>query len=191
MRAPRRAIARAAATTSGAAAVGGAIGGVQPAYSRVISWVSARPAATDGSPRSVARNSALVVTPRTASSRRAPRRRAMAPVRSGACATTLAIRASYSGGTTLPDDTPASQRMPGPAGSTNASMRPGEGANARAGSSAQMRASTAWPRTSRSSWRNGSGSPAAIAICSWTRSTPQTISVTGCSTWRRVFISRK
>ena len=36
-----------------------------------------------------------------------------------------------------------------------------------------------------------SGSPAATRICSFTRSKPVTISVTGCSTWIRVFISMK
>jgi hypothetical protein len=34
-------------------------------------------------------------------------------------------------------------------------------------------------------------SPAAIMICAFTRSTSVTISVTGCSTWMRVFISMK
>ena len=37
----------------------------------------------------------------------------------------------------------------------------------------------------------GNGSPAATRICSSTRSRPVTSSVTGCSTCRRVFISRK
>jgi hypothetical protein len=36
-----------------------------------------------------------------------------------------------------------------------------------------------------------SGEPAAILICSLTRSMPVIISVTGCSTWMRVFISMK
>ena len=36
-----------------------------------------------------------------------------------------------------------------------------------------------------------SGSPAATRICSFTRSKLVTISVTGCSTWIRVFISMK
>ena len=36
-----------------------------------------------------------------------------------------------------------------------------------------------------------SGSPAATRSCSATRSTPRSASVTGCSTWMRVFISRK
>ncbi len=40
-------------------------------------------------------------------------------------------------------------------------------------------------------WVKGSGSPAAIRICSFTRSMPVIISVTGCSTWIRVFISMK
>jgi hypothetical protein len=35
------------------------------------------------------------------------------------------------------------------------------------------------------------GLPPAIRICSFTMSTPVTISVTGCSTWTRVFISMK
>jgi hypothetical protein len=42
-----------------------------------------------------------------------------------------------------------------------------------------------------SSWRSASGLPAAISSCHFTRSTPLTISVTGCSTWMRVFISMK
>ena len=44
---------------------------------------------------------------------------------------------------------------------------------------------------SMSSCANPSGSPAAIRSWSATRSRPVTASVTGCSTWRRVFISRK
>ena len=38
---------------------------------------------------------------------------------------------------------------------------------------------------------NESRSPAAMRICSLTMSTPVTISVTGCSTWSRVFASMK
>ena len=38
---------------------------------------------------------------------------------------------------------------------------------------------------------NDNFSPAATRNCSLTRSTPMTISVTGCSTWIRVFISMK
>ena len=40
-------------------------------------------------------------------------------------------------------------------------------------------------------YASGSGSPAATRICHSTRSCPVIISVTGCSTCRRVFISRK
>ena len=41
------------------------------------------------------------------------------------------------------------------------------------------------------SWETESCSPAAIRTCSRTMSMPVTISVTQCSTWTRVFISRK
>ena len=54
-----------------------------------------------------------------------------------------------------------------------------------------MRHSIAWPRSATSSWVNDSGSPAATRIPSLTMSMPVTISVTQCSTWTRVFISRK
>src|SRR5919109_1093151 len=49
------------------------------------------------------------------------------------------------------------------------------------------------PRTFRptSSCFQGSFAPWAISICQRTRSTPVHHSVTGCSTWSRVFISRK
>ena len=69
-------------------------------------------------------------------------------------------------------------------------MRPGQGANV-AGSSAVTRHSMACPSKAHVVLVNGSGSPAAIRICSRTRSIPVTISVTGCSTWMRVFTSRK
>ena len=49
----------------------------------------------------------------------------------------------------------------------------------------------AWPRTSTSAWEKPSGSPAAIRICVVTRSSPVSISVTGCSTWIRQLISMK
>src|SRR3989475_454460 len=67
---------------------------------------------------------------------------------------------------------------------------PGDGVK-RNGSSALMRHSIAWPRKSMSFCRTDSLSPAAMRICSWTMSTPVIISVTGCSTWMRVFISMK
>ena len=46
-------------------------------------------------------------------------------------------------------------------------------------------------RLRRRGTHGGSGSPCATAICARTRSRPVTSSVTGCSTCRRVFISRK
>ena len=48
----------------------------------------------------------------------------------------------------------------------------------------------AWPRAARSRAAAGSGAPSATISCSSTRSRPVTSSVTGCSTCRRVFISR-
>ena len=68
--------------------------------------------------------------------------------------------------------------------------QPGDGWKFRFGSSAFTRHSITWPRSAGSS-RTPSGSPAATRICSFTRSTPVIISVTGCSTWMRVFISMK
>ena len=82
-----------------------------------------------------------------------------------------------------------SMRTPRPPGRLSAVMRPGDGAKVM-GSSALMRNSMAWPR-GRMSWASLSGSPAASFICSRTRSTPNTSSVTVCSTWMRVFISMK
>jgi hypothetical protein len=67
---------------------------------------------------------------------------------------------------------------------------PGLGWKLRAGSSAFTRHSITWPRSGGSSLTRIS-SPAATRICSFTRSTPVSISVTGCSTWMRVFISMK
>jgi hypothetical protein len=74
---------------------------------------------------------------------------------------------------------------------------PGDGANV-TGSSALIRNSIAWPRgfqpapsPSSGVGPKESGSPAATRICSFTRSKLVTISVTGCSTWMRVFISMK
>ena len=54
-----------------------------------------------------------------------------------------------------------------------------------------MRASSAWPRDLQCSWVSGRRSPAATRNCHSTRSRPVIISVTGCSTCRRVFISMK
>ena len=60
------------------------------------------------------------------------------------------------------------------------------------GCSALMRHSMAWPRISSFAGRMASSrSPAAMRNCALTRSTPVMASVTGCSTWMRVFISMK
>ena len=70
-------------------------------------------------------------------------------------------------------------------------MRPGDGAKL-TGSSALMRNSMACP-CGRTCARFGTDRrlPDAIRSCSRMRSMPVTSSVTGCSTWMRVFISMK
>ena len=82
-----------------------------------------------------------------------------------------------------------STRVPGPPGRWNVLSGPGLGAKV-SGCSALTRHSMAWPRGFKpfgiSSFR-----PIATSICIFTRSMPVTISVTGCSTWMRVFISMK
>ena len=70
-------------------------------------------------------------------------------------------------------------------------MRAGEGRKRFEASSALMRHSMACPRGAIWPWEIESGSPAATRTCSRTRSSPVTTSVTVCSTWMRVFISRK
>jgi hypothetical protein len=84
-----------------------------------------------------------------------------------------------------------SRRTPGPPGGWYAVIRPGEGAKFRSGSSALMRNSMACPRSSSVFSGKERGLPAATRICSFTRSSPVVTSVTGCSTWIRVFISMK
>ena len=69
-------------------------------------------------------------------------------------------------------------------------MRPGDGTKV-SGFSALMRHSMAWPWNLMSSWVMPSGAPAAMRICSRTRSMPVIASVIGCSTCSRVFISMK
>ena len=54
-----------------------------------------------------------------------------------------------------------------------------------------LRMVIAQPLIEISSWANPKGSPAATRIINSTRSRPVIYSVTGCSTCRRVFISRK
>ena len=73
-------------------------------------------------------------------------------------------------------------------------MVPGEGEKRPwAGGWALIRPSMAWPRppiSSSSAWDHVSCSSLAARTGSYTKPSPVTISVTGCSTWRRVFISR-
>ena len=52
-----------------------------------------------------------------------------------------------------------------------------------------MRHSIEWPLKTTSSCVTESFSPAATRICSWIRSQSVIISLTGCSTWMRAFIS--
>ena len=68
-------------------------------------------------------------------------------------------------------------------------MWPGDGAKSRSGSSALSRASMACPDSAGGG--PSSLPPAATWSCSRTRSVPVVISVIGCSTWSRVFTSRK
>ena len=70
-------------------------------------------------------------------------------------------------------------------------MRPGLGMKSRAGFSALIRHSIEWPTIRTSSWVKSSASPAATRIWYFIRSIPVTISVIGCSTCMRVFISMK
>jgi len=70
-------------------------------------------------------------------------------------------------------------------------MRFGFGMNFRKGSSALMRISMAWPIHFTCSCVKLSSMPAAIRICSLTRSMPVTASVIGCSTWSLALTSRK
>ena len=83
-----------------------------------------------------------------------------------------------------------STRMPGPPGACHSLIGPGEGMKVLA-SSALMRHSIAWPVSLMSFCVNLSFSPEAIISCAFTRSMPVISSVTGCSTWMRVFISMK
>ena len=81
-------------------------------------------------------------------------------------------------------------RTPGPPGTLKTWITPGDGTNV-SGSSALIRHSIEWPVKTTSACLKPSRSPAAIRICALTMSMPVTISVTGCSTWRRVLASMK
>src|SRR3989304_2466516 len=105
--------------------------------------------------------------------------------------TTFAGGESWWGGIGYPGKACVSPRTPGPPGGTKVVIVPGAGRKSCLGSSALMRHSMACPRNSMSPWFMASFSPAATRICHCTRSTPVSISVTGRSTWIRVFISMK
>ena len=117
--------------------------------------------------------------------------RAVACSRSASHTMSLATIGSYIGVISDPGPTPESTRTPGPVGSRYAPIVPGAGAKFLEASSALMRHSMAWPRRTTSSWAIDSFSPAATLMPSLTMSMPVTISVTQCSTWTRVFISKK
>src|SRR2546422_2173476 len=153
--------------------------------------VSYRPATKSGWNSAARWKGSDVGMPATLISSNARRIRPIASSRSRPYAITFASRESYSLGTVIPEKSAESTRIPGPAGSRTSATRPLAGMNPASGSSAVMRHSMAAPLLEIWSCVNGSGSPAAIRSCSATRSRPVTISVTGCSTCRRVFTSRK
>ncbi|OPX67059.1 MAG: hypothetical protein A4E37_01730 [Methanoregulaceae archaeon PtaB.Bin056] len=115
----------------------------------------------------------------------------MASLRSAPQAQSFEIMESYVGGMEYPMWMPESTRIPGPPGERYRRIFPGSAAKLFSGSSALIRHSIAWPRIVTSSWSRGSDSPAATAIWCLTISLPVIISVTVCSTCRRVFISMK
>ena len=73
---------------------------------------------------------------------------------------------------------------------SNRCSTPAAGRNPARGSSAHSRASMACPPIRAPVTSGGSGAPSAISSWSRTRSRPVISSVTGCSTWSRVFTSR-
>ncbi len=91
----------------------------------------------------------------------------------------------------VPDARAVLARTPGIDGNFASNTGPMAGKKPLAASSAYTRHSMAWPCCRMSSCRQGRRAPPAMRICACTRSMPVTISVTGCSTWMRVFISRK
>ena len=182
-----RASAAAASTSSGAGAP------CLPTTMRSARPVSRRPAWTSGSASSARRKATLVGTPRID---RVRQRGVQAAQRAGA------VRA--------PGDDLGQHRVVG----AGDGRRPGRGRSrpGRAGRSARAAPARCrrsagsrapGPRRRRGPRRrgrrsparrpgaNGSRSPAATRSCHSTRSRPETSSVTGCSTWSRVFISMK
>ena len=149
------------------------------------------PARNSGVRRVATRKSRLVVRPWIAVLCSACASLPAASRRVGPWAMTLAIMGSNSMLISLPDSTPESNLAWPTAEGRQTRTRPGAGRKPLAGSSAYSRASMAQPLMLKSSWRNESGSPSAMRICSRTRSWPMMASVTGCSTCRRAFTSRK
>ena len=152
--------------------------------------MSYRPAVKSGSPNTKEWNGSEVGTPATIVSRTARLARAIATVRSGPQTTSFARSGSYLVGTVSGAARPESMRIPEPLGSRTNSILPPCGTKPSNGSSAVIRSSMAAPDERIAPCANGSRSPAATRSWSATRSRPVTASVTGCSTWRRVFISR-
>ena len=100
----------------------------------------------------------------------------------------MPIIESNFGETVSPCSTPVSMRRPGPDGQTMRSSVPEDGVRFVAGSSLVMRSSKLWPRGAGAGVR---WPPSAISICSRTRSSPHTSSLTVCSTCKRGLTSRK
>ena len=129
-----------------------------------------------------------VGTPSTFSSLNARRTRATAAARSDAVTTSLPIIESNFGEMVSPSTTPESTRIPGPDGQRSEVSVPELGARFFAGSSQVRRSSKLCPR---SGWFTVNSPPLAMVSCSRTRSSPQTSSLTVCSTCRRGLTSRK
>ncbi len=151
----------------------------------------AAPSRTTGCRTSQRRNRRFVTRPRTTMSSSAAVSRASASSRFVPQAMILASIGSNRPPTSVPTSIPASMRTSSRAGQRSASTRPIAGRNPSSASSAYRRTSIAWPEGRMSADSMPSGSPAAIRSWSATRSRPVTSSVTGCSTWSRVFISMK
>ena len=148
-------------------------------------------------PTSARRNPALVVSPRIAVSSSAATSARRAPSR-GRGRGRRSCRASGRRRCSRPGRAPARGR---PAPRRRSPIAPGWWPRPAGGSRRRSPRHRPGPRSRArsgvtSSWTNRSGAPVATRSCSSTRSRPSprtrtVASVTGCSTWRRVFISRK
>ena len=165
--------------------------GFRPALCRSKKSVSVAPAWKSGWANTRAKKWQLRVTPNITVSCNAWRMREIAKSRLAPCTTNLASIESKSALTVAPCITPLSNRTPGPWGSCRSNTLPVSGTKPASASSAKMRHSMALPCHCTCSCRRGNASPWATRNCHSTKSKPVTISVTGCSTCRRVFISKK